>query len=132
MTIQTASILKDGTVATTGGTAKAFSSLGNALGQHDVYFDGSDYLTRLQATFSAKTPKVSASAPSGYTQSRQTVVLKVPKALASGATTINTIKIEFAVDVETTDAEKSTMLVYGAQLLHDSDFAEFWKAGSTS
>lgn len=132
MSISTASILKDGTVATTGGTAQAFTSLGDTLNQHNAYFDGSDFLTRSECNFTVKAPKISASAPNGYTQARSTVIMKVPLALDNGSNTVNTIKIEFSSDVETTDAEKQTMIVYAAQLLHDTDFSAFWKSGSTA
>lgn len=132
MSLETASVLKDGTVATTGGTAKALTSLGNTLNQHNLYLEGPDHLTRLEVVATVKEPKPSTNAPNGYTQARSTILLKSPLALDNGNSTVNTIQISFACDVEMTDAEKQTMLVYAAQLIHDSDFSEFWKNQSVA
>jgi len=131
MTIANGSILKDGTISVTGGTATDLSSLGNTLNQHHAYFDGTDYLTRSMAEFSIKQPKVSANAPNGYTQARSIMVIKSPLALDNGNTTFNSISINFACDVETTQAEKRTMLGLAAQMLSDSDFSDFWENQST-
>lgn len=128
MSITAASILKDGTIGVTGGTATPFTTLGQGLDRHEVFFDGSDIRTRSSATFQVKAPKVSASAPNGYTQARCTATIRVPLALDNGNVTVNTLQISFASDVETTDAEKDTLLGIAAQVLSDSDFASFWKS----
>lgn len=133
MAISSASVLKDGTVSTTGGTATSLASLGNTLGQHNCYFDdGSEFLAQSNIDFTVKAPKVSATAPNGYTQARNTVLIKVPLALDNGSVTVNTVRIDFASDIEMTDAERLTMRVYAAQILSDSDFTEFWDNQSLS
>jgi hypothetical protein len=129
MSLKTASVLKDGTVATTGGTATTFIDKGTSPQCNSwvgILDDGSEFLAQSSATFTVKDPKVQSSAPNGYTQARSSVVLKVPLALDNGEYTLNTIKIELAVDHETTAAEIATMKVYAAQFLQDSDFTEFW------
>lgn len=132
MSIAGSSILKDGTIATTGGTASALTSLGDSLTEHKAYLDGTDFLSRSEVSFSVKSPKVSVSAPNGYTQQRCVAIIKTPLVLDNGNTTINTFKIEFSSDVETTDAEKETLRVFAGQLIADSDFDDFWKHGSTA
>ncbi len=130
MSISTASVLKDGTLSATGGTASALTTLGESLSEHKAYVDGPDFLTRSDISFTVKAPKVSSGAPNGYTQHRSICLIKTPLVLDNGNTTVNTVKIEFSTDVETTDAEKETLRVYAAQLLFDSDFDDFWKHGS--
>lgn len=131
MSLTTASVLKDGTVATTGGTATGFIHKGGNLGLWEgIFDDSSEFINQSTVTFQVKDPKSNTGSPNGYTQGRSTVVMKVPLALDNGERTVNTLKIELACDHETTDAEIQTMLVYAAQLLADSDFSEFWKKQS--
>jgi len=127
MTIKSASILKDGAVATTGGSAAAFTSLGVTMNRHKAFFDGTDHRTRSEVVATTKDPKVSASAPNGYTQARSNMLFKVPKLLANGLYTINTIQVSMSCDVETTQAEKQRLLGYAAQGATDSDFTSFWE-----
>lgn len=130
MSLSTASVLKDGSVATTGGTATAFTRLSGDNTSAKASFDGTDFLSRLTAVFTRKEPKVNAGSPDGYTQIRRSVYLKIPRTLASGALTYDTVKVEIARSVETTAAQLTTAKVYAAQLIHDSDFNEFWEEGS--
>lgn len=127
MSLRDSSILVDGTVATTSGTATTLKSKGNTLDRHDLMLDDGSSLgdqTLLSATI--KSPKVSVGAPSGYTQARNTMYLKVPFTVASGLLTSQTVRIEIATDIETTDAQKLSLRVLAAQLLSDSDYTAFW------
>lgn len=131
MPLANASILVDGTVATTGGTATTLESKGGTSNNHNLFLDDGSLLqsqTEIQA--STSNPKVSTTAPNGYTQARNTIKLKVPLVLDNGNTTVNTITITQATDIETTDAEKLSMRVTAAQLLHDSDFVKYWDSQS--
>lgn len=131
MSLVTSSILKDGVVATTGGTATGMIDKGGTLEKWEgILDDGSEFISQSVCSFTIKDPKVNIGSPNGYTQARSTVTLKVPLLLDNGSYTVNTLSIQLAVDHETTDAEISTMLVYGAQLLADSDFSDFWKKQS--
>jgi len=132
MAISDAAISKDGVVASTGGVSKTFASLGSTLSQHNVFFDGVDLRTRSEAAFSTKAPKMKVDAPNGYTQARNNIVLKVPITLANGLITVNTVSLQMAYDVETSDAQKDTLISYAAQLLADTDMADFWKSQSIS
>lgn len=127
MSIQSASVNVDGTVATTGGTATSFltKNVGNPLEM--ILDDSSEFVSQTRIEFSTKDPKVSTGAPNGYTQARSKVKLYVPLLLDNGEYTINTVTIEFAVDHETTVSEINSMRVLAAQFIHDSDYDEFWQ-----
>lgn len=127
MSISAASILKDGVIAVTGGTAKSFSSLGNTLHENRVVFDGTGILSRSSADFVSKSPTYSSSSPSNYTQARNTVTFRFPKTLASGDVVYNTARIQIATDVETTSAEIDTLRGIVAQVLSDTDFDGYWR-----
>lgn len=131
MSIASSSILVDGTVATTGGTATGVLTKGGTLNETKVILDdSSEFIAQTSVSFVVKDPKVSASSPNGYTQARSSVKVSVPLALDNGNQTVNTINIILSVDPETTDAEIASLLVLSAQLLADSDFSDFWKKQS--
>jgi len=133
MSISTASILVDGTVATTGGTATTMIDKGSSLDSKKVILDdSSEFINATTIDFSIKDPKVNSGSPNGYTQARSSVKLSVPLGLDNSNRTVNTMTLSLSVDPETTDAEIGSMLVLGAQLLHDSDFTEFWTKQSVS
>lgn len=128
MSITAASFKVDGTVATTGGTDRTLVLLGYDLGSvKTIVNDGAEFVAQTTINFSVKEPKVSSGAPNGYTQARNVCKVSVPKLLANGKYTINTLTMELAVDQETTDAQIQSLLVLAAQLLADSDFSSYWK-----
>lgn len=126
--IKDASLLIGATVALSGGTATPFIMLNQSGYTVDGYIgtSGVSALTRTGLSFSTKQSKVSASAPSGYTQGRSKVVATVPKILANGERTLNTISIELSVDIETTEAEVNALKALAGNLLVDTDFAAFF------
>lgn len=133
MSILNASVNVDGTVATTGGTATTFISKGTDLGSHDAILnDGSEFAAQTKVSFVTKDPKVQTSAPNGYTQHRCTAKVLRPLLLDNGNYTMNSVTITFSVDHETTDTEIGSLRVLAAQLIHDSDFDDFWTAGSVA
>lgn len=132
MSIENASILVDGTVATTGGTATTMLIKSSQNGQHVILDDSSEFVNNVNISFTTKEPKVNSGSPSGYTQARSTCTMKYPLLLDNGNRTVNTLSLSLAVDQETTDAEIQSMLVAAAQMLHDSDFSDFWKKQALS
>lgn len=133
MSISTSSVLVGGTVATTGGTATTMIEKGNTLDNQKVILDDSaEFINATLIDFSVRDPKVNSGAPNGYTQARSSVKLSVPLALDNGNRTVNTVTIQLSVDPETTDAEVDAIRVLAAQLIHDSDFDEFWQKQSLS
>jgi hypothetical protein len=128
MSILNASVLVDGTVATTGGTATSMIMMGD--GENVILDEGLEFNAQTKIAFHSKDPKVSSTAPNGYTQHRTTIKILKPLLLDNGNYTMNSVTITFGVDHETTDAEITSLRVLAAQLLHDSDFDDFWNVGS--
>jgi hypothetical protein len=128
-------VVKTGTTAiisATGGSDVTLKSLGDNIGRHELRFGGSSMADRNYVTMTANKPKVSLDSPSGYTQERTGFILKVPKELSDGTIVINTLRVQLATDVNTTDAEKLDMCFLGAQLLGQDDFADFWQSRDTN
>lgn len=128
MTLRNMSLLSAATVAASGGSALPFLPSSGASDDKLVMYAtaDTDLRTRRTIEFTAKLQKVSASAPNGYTQPRCTVYLRFPQTLANGITTVDTLKIELARDVETTQAEVLEYLKVGSQCLTDADVLEFF------
>lgn len=128
MPLSTASILSGATMAPSGGSALDFASAGQSKGVNTLYAtDDTDLRTRRSIVATTKDPKVSSSAPNGYTQARSTVVYKAPLVLDNGNVTVNTVRIEVSSDVETSTAEKTELLVIASQICNDADFVEFFQ-----
>lgn len=133
MTIATAAILVDGTAAVTGGTSTGLISLGDEKGTVETVLDDSAaYVDQTAFNFTAKQPKASASAPSGYTARRRSVYIKIPKALANGLYTFDSIRIEGVFSIETTDAEILSAKVLGVNAMVDTALDLFWQKGSSN
>jgi hypothetical protein len=131
MSISNASVLTGATVAPSGGTALAFSSTGIRNNTNTLYVAADlDQRTRRKIVCTVKEPKVSSTAPNGYTQSRSIAIAKFPLTLDNGLVTVNTLKIELATDVETSAAELAEYKSIGAQILCDADFDDFFAAQS--
>jgi hypothetical protein len=127
MSISNSSIAIGTAISVTGGTATGLISKGDTLDQHHtVLDDGSAFKDQTMVDFSIKAPKVSAAAPAGYTQARNIVSIRVPKTLANGSTTYNTVRVELSADSETTDAERDSLRELIAQIVFDADFDQFW------
>lgn len=128
MSIQNASLQYSGTVLEpVDGTAQILATLQEGSGKHDVYFNATSLVVRNSASFSVKSPKVNASAPSGYTQARSTILLRFPVTAADSTITYSTLKIELATDISMSSAQIDTLRSLGAQMLASmSDLDEFW------
>jgi hypothetical protein len=133
MGIQQATISVDPTsITVTGGTPVLYSLMrygGNTV----VCGVNADTDSRLKRKLNFKTslPQVLASAPNGYSQARSSLDAIFPKLLDNGKITENAGGIYFRFDPETTAAEKLRHRQLLAQMLIDSDFAEFWDNQST-
>jgi len=125
-----ASVIKEGatTVAASGGTDVTLVSLGIQGNKNPLIFSTDTNLaTRRLAEFSVKQPAVSTSAPGGYTQARNTILVKFPKTLSNGSITVNTAKMELAYDPQTTQAEVETYCETIAQMSGTAAFMSFQK-----
>ena len=125
MTLSSASVSSGATVAPTGGSALAFQSRGIVGNTNTIYVDAdADSRTRRSIVCTIKDAKVSTSAPNGMTQQRCTFILKSPLTLDNGLVTVNKVSIEFAYDVETSDAEVEELRILAAQICSDADFED--------
>lgn len=133
MTIKDASVLVGTTLSGSGGTATTFLDGGDDADSHSVTLnDSSEFVDQTDLAFSTKRPKVQAAAPNGYTQRRCSFVIQRPLALDNGNRTVNTVRVEFAVDIETTSSEVDSLRELAAQVVFDSDYDGFWHNSSMS
>lgn len=125
-----ASTIKEGatTVAASGGTDVTLVSLGIQGNKNTLAFSTDTNLaTRRLVEFSVKAPAPSDTAPGGYTQARNTIVLYQPKTLSNAAITKNSIKVETSYDPQTTQAEVEQMCETIGQMVATSAFMAFQK-----
>jgi len=129
MPISNAIIKMDATAigAVTGGTSETLKSLGDSLKQHDIHYGGGTSLNRNTISFESVEHQASSGAPGGTTQERSSLIVRVPLTLANDAKTTNSLRISLSVDPETTEADRLDLMLTGAQLLGNTDFAAFWK-----
>lgn len=128
MAITGASINDGGSYSPTGGSGVALSQIGGSTASQKLVSIGTGVYADLRTVdFKITTPKVANAAPNGYTQKRCEVFFRSPLALDNGGSTINTVRIQLAVDVETTDTEVSELVHTATDLLQRADFADFWK-----
>jgi hypothetical protein len=127
MTITALSLAIGTALSATGGTATPVISRGNTIGLHNVVLDdGSAFKDLTTMKFSSKDGTVSPSAPGGYTQARNSIVISRPKTLANLNTTKNTVRIDFSVDPETTAAEIDALRELAAQVMFSTSLDEFY------
>jgi hypothetical protein len=130
MSIRSSSILVDGTVAITAGTATSLISKGNDLVSHSAILDdSSEFIAQTGLSFTSKAPRVSTGAPNGYTQQRNALKINVPRTLANGNFTVDTWYVIQATDPETTAAQKASGRIILTTCLNDADYTAFWDEG---
>lgn len=127
-------IIKTGAsgITVTGGTDLTFTQVlvNGASRVLKVVTDATKVIRQIKQTY--KQAKVLVSAPNGYTQERKEMIVTLPMTLANGKTTNNQVGVWISHDVEASAAQKLELQLSGAQVLTDSDFADFWTAGSVS
>lgn len=125
MSFSALSLVTGGTLSNTGGTADAVSHVSN-LDRALITFTADSL--ELQRTISARVvpPKVSPSAPNGYTQARRELYFKFPLELDNGNLTNSTVTLNVSTDVELTDAELSQIRQTVGQVLVSSALDSFY------
>lgn len=114
-------------ISFTGGTTESYSvksSSGKTLNL--MCTADTDYRTARTMSFTANPPNIAPLAPNGYTQARNSVTLKVPKLLANGKITVNTINVTISTDVETTSAEISFLMDTMSQVMSSANAVTFF------
>jgi hypothetical protein len=67
-----------------------------------------------------------------YSKGRRSIVVTIPKVLASGKQVFPLIRIELEDHPESSAAEVAALLSIGANVLIDADFSSFWSTGSVA
>jgi hypothetical protein len=136
MTIDAATLALDHTthVAPTGGSALAISrntspKTNAVIASQDAE---TDFLTRTSVEFSFKSPIELLTAPGGYTQAREVVLVKSPMTLANGNRTVNTLSITCSRDPEMTTGDFKSLRLIAVQLLGSVEYDLFWAAHNLS
>lgn len=131
MGLKTMSLLTGATVSATGGTALVFAedSVNVPNGVHLVVPSETDYQTRTQVTAKVKQPVLDPKT-GVYGKDRKTMSCTKPKVLASGQVVFPVIRVEREIHPSMTAAEILELNKLGAQMLVDSDSADFWASGT--
>lgn len=135
MSVQNATLLVGGTVATTGGVSTAFVPNGASVTGGIQVVDSSNTNAVTRASVTCRTIKQATLNTATGTfdgKVKRQVQLVRPKVLTTGKVQFPLIRIEMEFSPENTDAEISALLNEGAQLCVDADFTSFWKIGSLS
>lgn len=132
MGLKTMSLLSGATVSATGGTALAFIDDGVTIqnGVHLTVPATAD--ARIRETATAKYKPSQVNADGSMTKDRKTISFAIPIVTAAGKIVYNTIRVEREVHPEFSAANCTNLNGLGAQLLIDSEVANFWLAGSLS
>lgn len=122
MSLTTLTLLESATVTPSGGTSLAFTSQGVSNDKNKLIASADvDLRSQRSLEFSVKRPKPQVSAPNGYTQARVSGILKIPRILANGNISVDTVTVSLNTDVETTVAQKTEMCKLGAQMFVDAE-----------
>lgn len=131
MGLRTMSLLASATVTASGGTALAFLDDGVSIsnGIHLVVPADADYQTRRQVTAKVKQPTLDTKT-GVYGKDKKTISLTLPQVLPDGKVIFNVIRVEREVHPSLSAASALELNKLGAQLLVDTDCADFWAAGT--
>lgn len=133
MPISNATLLSGGIVATTGGTSKAWTDVGETIKNGKKVSDLSVTDSRIRPTITVVNRPAALNSLGKYiSKDKRTSKLVTPKILTDGSLAFNVLEQRFETHPETTDAEKAIMLSYGAQMQSDADFTPFQINGTTA
>lgn len=131
MGLKTMSLLASASVAASGGSALAFLDDGVSIqnGLHLIVPADTDYQTRRSVTAKVKQPTIDPKT-GAYGKDRKTMSFTKPQVLADGKVIFNVIRIEREVHPSLAAADALEMNKLAAQMLVDSDCADFWASGT--
>ena len=130
MAIKTMTVKSGATLAPTGGTDLVFAPDGITIqnGVHLTVPAVSSYAARPNMTVKYKQPTLGPDAV--WSKDKKSISYAVPYTLASGAISYQTIRIEREVHPEFPAASALDLNIVGAQILFDSEAANYWSSGS--
>lgn len=128
----TSAVIKDGATALTvvGGSDMTFTPDGTIVsgGIHLANAAQTDFRVRENMICRVKMPTLLSDGT--YSKCKTSVTYLEPMLLVSGKTTFNLIRIEREVHPEAVAAVGTNLNMMAGQILSDSDFLNFWVAGS--
>lgn len=116
-------------IAATGGTDLLYTSDGVEIpnGVHLAAKSVADYTVRPSITFKTRNPQLVNGV---YTKGKRWMTFTQPKVKADGTVAFNVCRIELEVHPESSAAEALDVAYQAAQLLFDSDTADFVATGA--
>jgi UDP-galactopyranose mutase len=131
MTILATTVNPTGAISWTGGTALALDALDVSSGKNkQIVVETAVFPLRRTIDFSYKAPVVNALSPSGYTQRRCSVIVRMPILTASGAYTTCTANVNVNTDVEMTDADILELRNLISNVIYTGLLDNFYNIGS--
>lgn len=118
--------------APTGGTSITLNECGVdiANGVHVADTANADFITRINATFRNRPPKLQSDGT--YSKAKRSCQIVCPKVLADGSTVFNLARVELEIHPEMTAAEVLNLRYLTSQLMSDPDVDSFVSAGDVS
>lgn len=133
MPIKGASLLLDGTVTPSAGTAKTFTEVGETIKNGVKVADLSVVDARVRPTITCINRPARLNGLGVYvSKDKKTIKLVMPKILASGVIEFPLREVRIEDHPEMTEAEKRYLNSYMAQVLVDADFQQFVLNGATA
>lgn len=132
MSLKTAVLKSGATMAPTGGSDLTFADYGSTGATISLTVPADDFATRRSVLGSFKAPVASSSQPGGFTRAKSNLAFRQPKLLADGTYDYLQVRLNVEFPQEASDAEKTELLVIGAQMLNDADFTAFFKTLNTA
>lgn len=134
MPISNATLSLGGTCSVSGGTTKTFTEAGETIANGKKVVDLSQTDARLRPFIvCVNRPARTDGRGKFISKEKHTARLVVPKLRADGTISYPLVEIRFEPDVENTDAERTQMLSYAAQIAGiDGDFTPFMLYGTTA
>lgn len=133
MPISNASLTLGGTASITGGTAKTFSEAGETIQNGKKVVDLSITDSRLRTSITVTNRPARLNSLGVYiSKDKKTVKIVRPKLKADGHISFPLREIRIEDDPEMTDAERTEMNNFAAQVLFDADFQQFVLNGTTA
>lgn len=133
MPIKGASLLLDGTVSFSAGTAKSFTEVGETIKNGVKVTDLSVTDGRIRPSITCiNRPAVLNNLGVYTSKDKKTVKIVWPKLRADGTISFPLREIRIEDDPEMTDAEKRYLNSYTCQIMADADFQQFVLNGATA
>lgn len=131
MTIRNSSILTGATLAATGGTASTLKTTGTTIPNGVQVCDTGVTDARIRPTLTFKTRPATLRNDGTWQKQKCEMTVVIPKIVASGKVEFPVLRQSIELHPEMTQAEIDKLASWGAQLLFDTDFADYRNNGST-